>query len=321
LTASLGRVLVTGGAGFVGSNLVDRLIFEGNEVVVFDDFSSGNITNLERHRGSKFLEIVMGDVNDKGSVKATLRDVQVVFHEAAIVSVQQSVSEPEFVRHVNVDGTRRMLDCAAKSGVQRFILASSAAVYGNSEILPLNEKTIPSPVSPYAEGKLACEKLAKDFYVSLGLKTCSLRYFNIYGPRSTTEDYSGVINIFAKKLVENQSPIIYGNGLQSRDFVNINDIVTANVLAAKDDISAGKIYNVGTSIETTVDQLAKMECKILLGDENARLPEYQPARKGDVFRSCADISLIRNELKYTPYVSFESGLKEYLINLYPKIRN
>jgi nucleoside-diphosphate-sugar epimerase len=179
------RAAVTGGAGFVGSHIVDQLVSEGVNVTVIDNFSSGKISNIEKSLETGKVTIVNGDINDKELITRALRDIEVVFHEAAIVSVQRSIAEPELTNHVNIDGTKAMLEACADSGVSRFVFASSAAVYGNSKILPRNETTIPSPLSPYATSKLEGERLCQQTSSLTGLDTVALRYFNIYGDRST----------------------------------------------------------------------------------------------------------------------------------------
>lgn len=318
MTLPFAKALVTGGAGFVGSHIVDRLVNEDVEVIVFDDFSSGKMLNLEQSLKSNKLKIVKGDINDRQLARTALKDVEVVFHEAAIVSVQRSIQEPEFTNHVNIDGTRNMIEASADIGVKKFIFASSAAVYGDSKAIPRKETAEPAPISPYAFAKLQSEKLCKQLHELTGLETVALRYFNIYGLRSTSKAYSGVINAIAQKLVANEKPIVYGDGKQSRDFVHVSDIVHANILASNSKNGKWKVFNVGTGMETTVLDLVSLESKILLAGGPVEI-DYEEARDGDVRQSYADISLIREELGYEPQLSLRDGLRDYLLSTYPSI--
>jgi UDP-glucose 4-epimerase len=318
---NFGRALVSGGAGFIGSHIVDRLIEHNCDVVVLDNFSSGTPENLKRNGFSARLTVIKGNINDRETVAKALKDVEVVFHEAAIVNIQRSIAEPEMNWHVNVRGTFQLLQFAINSGARRFIFASSAAVYGNTPVLPRREDTIPKPISPYGWSKLRAEEYCLEAYEKYGIGATALRYFNVYGPRSIGKPYSGVINKFAEKLVKKEAPVIFGNGKQSRDFIFVDDITTANILAANDRSASGEIFNVGTGMETTVENLALLESRILLGD-NVVIPlDYRPDRKGDVKRSFADISLIGKKLGYSPAFSIEDGLTMYLQQLYPTIKS
>jgi UDP-glucose 4-epimerase len=307
------RAAVTGGAGFVGSHIVDGLIDEGYDVTIIDDFSSGNLSNLERSMNK--VTIVKGDICDRDLVRKALKDIEVVFHEAAIVSVQRSLLEPEVTRHVNIEGTRNVLESCVDCGVRRFIFASSAAVYGNSPVLPLKETATPNPLSPYAATKLQGEVLCKTINESTGLETVVLRYFNIYGKRSTSKSYSGVINAFAERLLANKPLVIYGDGNQSRDFVSVQEIVSANILAARARNISGRVFNVGTGKRTTIKQLAMIESFLLRGSHDVMI-DYQPRRDGEVKDSWADITSISTELGFRTRVTLEDGLRQYLMN-YP----
>lgn len=307
---------MTGGAGFIGSHIVDRLVREKVVVTVLDDFSGGTLANLKGAIASGSVTIVNGSINDPNLLRSALKDIDVVFHEAAIVSVQRSISEPELTHHVNIDGTKLMLDLSLHHGVKKFIFASSAAVYGNSATLPRSESTQLSPMSPYANSKLQGERLCQETQILYGLNTIALRYFNIYGSRSTSKLYSGVINAFAEQLLSNQMVTIFGDGKQSRDFINVEDIVNANILASAGE-TAGKIFNVGTGKETTILDLALIESRILLGPDRKPLIDFRPERLGDVKRSYADISLIRESLGFNPKTEFEHGLGNYLKSIYP----
>jgi UDP-glucose 4-epimerase len=308
------KALVTRGAGFIGSHIVDRLIRDGCEVTVLDDLSTGNLQNLKDSRRSSGLKIVKGDVRDAKRTGSTLKNVDVIFHEAAIVSVSRSVREPRVVEDVNVGGTLNLLRCAAKEGVEKFVLASSAAVYGNAKSIPVSEKTKPSPISPYGLGKLRAEKLCFEFQRDYNLATTVLRYFNVYGPRSTSGEYSGVISRFAEALRANRPLVIYGSGRQTRDFVHVGDVVLANILAASKKVSAGKVFNVASARCISIEGLAKLEAGLVLGGERAPQLEYGSARPGDIEKGCADISKIRDTMGFEPRITLEKGLATFLGN-------
>jgi len=311
-TLKLRRALVTGGAGFIGSHIVDRLVREGCEVVVIDDLSSGNVGNLKGVWDSRKLEFVRGDICDEDSVSGVLSDVDVVFHTAAIVSVQRSISEPEFVNKVNVQGTSNLLRCAAMAGVGRFVFASSAAVYGRAEVLPIPEGAPLRPTSPYGESKRTAEELCLQARGDGVFATMVLRYFNVYGPRSSSGEYSGVIRKFAESLYVDKPLVIFGDGKQVRDFVNVEDVVSANILAAKTPGASGGIFNVGSGRGTTIGELADLEARLMVGPGRRVRLEHRPARAGDIECSCADISLANRVLGFKPKVTLEEGLATYL---------
>jgi UDP-glucose 4-epimerase len=309
------RALVTGGAGFIGSHLVDALLQEGYEVTVLDDFSSGTESNLLMGQFSRSLNIVKGDINDEELVLKTLKDIEVVFHEAAIVSVARSIREPQFVNHVNVEGTLNMLRCAVRADVERFVFASSAAVYGNPKTLPISETAEKTPISPYGAGKLASEMDCLNISKITGLETVVLRYFNAYGPRSNGGPYSGVINKFATRLLQKEAPIIFGSGKQTRDFIYVKDIVKANMLAASFSNIENNVFNVGTGFPISIEHLAEIESNLILG-KNIIVPfDYKPNLPGDIDHSYADISLITKELGFHPDFKVEDGLSIYLSQL------
>lgn len=303
--------MVTGGAGFIGSHIVDRLIREGCEVVVLDNLSSGKIENLQES-GASALEFVIGDVCDEESVARSLRDIDVVFHAAAIVSVQRSMSDPDFVNRVNVRGTFNLLRRAAETGVRRFVFSSSAAVYGKAVTLPVSEDAPLKPISPYGEGKREAEQLCFESNRDGGLATTVLRYFNVYGPRSSSGEYSGVIRKFAERLYARKPLVIYGNGKQVRDFVNVDDVVSANVLAATTREGLGGVFNVGSGRCTTIIELAELETRLMRGSAERAQIEHRPARAGDIQGSCADMSRTNNVLGFRPSVTLEKGLAAYL---------
>jgi UDP-glucose 4-epimerase len=312
------RALVTGGAGFIGSHLVEKLSDTGCDIIVLDDFSSGTLFNLSRCKPSR-TKIIRGDINDEALVKAALKDVDVVFHEAAIVSVEQSIAQPEAVRHVNVEGTRRLLRLSASARVKKFVFASSAAVYGNSKDLPAREDAMPSPISPYGKHKMMSERDCMEMHREVGLETTILRYFNVYGPRARPGPYSGVITKFAEKLVTNESPVINGDGKQTRDFVFVDDVVSGNLAAVASKSSAGKLFNIGTGVPVTIERLACIESEIILGDQVIIPFDYQRAKVGDILHSFADMSRTKNELGFHATYSLEDGLPKFLSWLYPHL--
>ena len=309
------RALVTGGAGFVGSHIVDRLVAENIEVLVLDDFSSGKLSNLGHSQRTGKVKVIKGDINDRDLARSALRDIEVVFHDAAIVSVQRSIAEPELTNRVNIAGTKNMIEACADAGVKRFIFASSSAVYGDSKVLPRTEFSETSPISPYAFSKLEGEIICRQFQELTGIETIALRYFNIYGLRSTAKAYSGVINAMAQKIAANEKPMIFGDGKQSRDFINVSDIVEANILAAISNVSKAQVFNVGTGKQTTILDLVSLESKILLGTTSIDV-DFKESLTGDVRHSWADITQIKEKLGFRPRINLENGLQAYLKTIY-----
>jgi UDP-glucose 4-epimerase len=304
------RILVTGGAGFIGSHLVDRLIKEGHEIVVLDNFFSGKSKNIKHHLNSRRFYAVKGDVRNPEDVKGATRNVDAVFHLAAIVSVPLSIEKPLLVNDVNARGTLNLLEASLKAHVERFIYASSCAVYGEVNSLPINERHPTSPTSPYAASKLAAEYYCKVFYENNRLNTLCLRYFNVYGPRQMKNSYSGVITQFIARLKKRKPPIIYGDGQQTRDFVHVKDIIEANMLALNCQHEFGEVINVGTGKPTTINQLA--EVLLELSGRSDLKPKYAPPRKGDIRDSCADIGKAKRVLGYEPKVTLKKGLRTLL---------
>ncbi len=304
------RILVTGGAGFIGSHLVERLMKEGYEVVVLDNFSSGNIENIRQHMKSETFFLVKGDIRSSNDVKEALKNVDAVFHLAAIVSVPLSVENPLLVNDVNVKGTLNVLEASSKTEAKRFICASSCAVYGEVNRLPIDERCLTDPLSPYAVSKLAAECYCKIYNQNYGLDTLCLRYFNVYGPRQARNSYSGVIQRFIDRLNQRRSPIVYGDGLQTRDFVHVEDIIEANMLALNCQKGFGDTFNVGTGRPTTIRQLA--EILLALKGGNNLKPKYVAHRKGDIRKSWADIRKAERTLGYKPRIPLKKGLKTLL---------
>jgi nucleoside-diphosphate-sugar epimerase len=300
------RILVTGGAGFIGSHIVDKLLSDGFEVTAIDNLSTGRLENLADHQGKKDFHFIKGDIRSLDLVKSKLQDVDAVFHEAALVGATCSIENPVVTNEVNVTGTLNLLKACVDSNVKRFIYASSAAVYGKTETLPHHEDLTPQPISPYGVSKLSAENYVKVYYEVYGLQTVCLRYFNVYGPRQTHGPYSGVITIFINRLLGNQPPIIYGDGKQTRDFINIQDVVNTNMLGLTRKSAVGEVFNIATGVTTTVNRVASILQKII--GKTRLKPLYTDPRMGDIRHSYADISKARKVLGYNPKVSLENGL-------------
>lgn len=300
------KILVTGGAGFIGCHIVDKVLSAGFEVTVIDNLTTGQLDYVDHHRDKKDFHLVKGDIRDNNLVKSIVKDIDAVFHEAAVASVVLSVRNPILVNDVNVTGTLNLLKACLDSGVKRFIYASSASVYGETETLPMKEDTVANPVSPYGSSKLAAENYVRVFHKVYGLETVCLRYFNVYGSRQAYSPYSGVITIFVNRLMNKQPPIIDGDGQQSRDFVNVQDVVEANMFALRSKNTAGGVFNIATGTSTTVNQLAKMLAQII--GKTYLEPDYTDRRLGDVRHCYADISKARRKLGFCPKISLKEGL-------------
>jgi UDP-glucose 4-epimerase len=297
------RVLVTGGAGFIGSHLVDRLLAEGNEVCVLDSFTTGKRENLDANR----VTIHEADVRDVAAVERASAGCEVVFHEAAVVSVPYSVEHPQETHDVNIQGTLNVLLAARKNQVRRVVFASSAAIYGEEPTLPKSEAMVPEPISPYGVEKVTAEHYLRTFAHLYGVETVALRYFNVFGPRQDpSSPYSGVISVFVRRLLANEPLVIFGDGLQSRDFVYVADVVEANMRAAVAKGASGRVYNVARGERTTLLQLAEMLGRVV-GTTTA--PTLGPDRAGDIRHSQASIDRARAELGYVPRVALEAGLE------------
>lgn len=303
--------LVTGGAGFIGSHITDALIESGCKVSVIDDLSSGNLANLS-HIMDK-IRFYQGEITDPDIMTKACEGCDVVFHEAAQVSVPKSVEKPIESAIINDIGTLTVLDIARKSGAKRVVMASSSAIYGDDPDSPKHERLIPNPLTPYAVQKLCGEYNARIYHKMFGLETVCLRYFNVFGPRQDPSSaYSGVISIFMNKAANKQQPMIFGDGKQTRDFVFVKDVVKANLLAAASPKASGKVFNVGTGKCITINQL--WEAVAGLSGYKA-LPNYSPPRSGDIVESLANIDFISSEIGFKPEYPFEKGL-EITINWY-----
>lgn len=305
------KYLVTGGAGFIGSHIARKLLELGSSVRIFDDFSTGkreNIEELTRQFNGNQLEVVAGDVRDITRVKEAVRGVEVIFHEAAFVSVPQSMDEPQECFDVNITGTSLLFDVARKAGVRRAVIASSAAVYGESDALPLVEETPLQPLSPYAVSKRVDEMYAELFTNSLGFEVVALRYFNVYGPRQRPDSmYAAAVPIFARRLLDGKPVTIFGDGGQTRDLINVHDVVRANLAAAEHPNAAGKVFNVCTGVETCLLDLLDVMYDLF---PNAPQPEFAPPRAGDIYRSLGSPQKAFEGLGFRAQVSLEDGLTE-----------
>jgi UDP-glucose 4-epimerase len=300
------KILVTGGAGFIGSHLVDRLINEGINVVVLDDFTSGRLKNLSSHFKKPNFHLVEGDVRNKSDVRKALTNIEIVLHLAANANVDYSMKNPALVNEINVGGTLNILEKSLNTDIKKIVYASSCAVYGEPNCLPVGEEHPTKPLSPYGITKLAAEHYCRVFYEVFGLKTICLRFFNVYGPSLKGESYSGVIAKFLNRLKRGKPPIIYGNGEQTRDFVHVKDVVEAIMLALNRNCCDGEVINVGSGITTKINQLASV--LIELTGRNSLKPTYAAPREGDITNIYADINKARKMLGYTPSVRLKEGL-------------
>jgi UDP-glucose 4-epimerase len=303
------RVLVTGGAGFIGSHLVDRLMNEGAYVRVLDDFSDADDSNIECWKGEKRFELVTGDVRNADAVSESLEDITYVFHNAAKVSIPLSAEQPHYVLDVNVMGTSNLLDQCRKTDVEKIVFPSSASVYGDVTDLPVVETAQTNPISPYGVSKLMGEQVALTYYHAYGLKTAILRLFNVYGPRQTGGSYSGVISIFLKQAMENQPLTIDGDGQQTRDFVFVDDVVAGNLSAAVSKKSGGRIYNIGSGSQVSIDDLADV---IIAACGSSSVKSNGPPRAGDIPHSSASIEQARKDTGFEPKVTLEAGIGKTL---------
>ena len=300
------KVLVTGGAGFIGSHLVDELLKMDCDVAVLDNLSTGHLSNLKHVE--KHITFYKGDIRDKDILVRTSKDCDIIFHQAAVVSVPQTVDNPVDSAMVNDLGTLLVLETARKNNVSRVVLASSCAVYGDNPEIPKHENMRPKPQSPYAVQKLTGEFYANLYFELYGLETVCLRYFNVYGPRQDPRSpYSGVISIFMTKASTKKTPVIYGDGKQFRDFIFVKDVVKANLLAANGSKAKGEIFNLGIGRYVCISELWEMICKLT---EHKIEPKYEPFRPGDVRESVANIDHAKKTLGFEPEYSFEQGLKE-----------
>ena len=299
------RYLVTGGAGFIGSNIVDELLRRGHQVVVLDDLSSGKEENLAGVRGK--IDFRAGSIIDLATVQSACQGMDYVIHLAARTSVPKSVKDPIESNSVNIDGTLNVLVAARDAKVRRFVFAASSSAYGETPTLPKVETMQPEPISPYGVTKFVGELYAQVFGRVYGLENACLRYFNVFGPRQDpSSQYSGVLSRFMLAILKGEPPTIYGDGEQTRDFTYIDNIVDVTLRACESAQASGKVYNGGTSARISLNEVVKLLGKIT---GKAIKPAYDPPRNGDIRDSQADISLAHKELGYKPIVQFEEGLK------------
>jgi nucleoside-diphosphate-sugar epimerase len=299
------RILVTGGGGFIGSHLAKRLVGLGHQVAILDNFSTGRRSNLEALASE--VEIIEGDIQSYERAFHAVRGCEVVFHEAALPSVPRSVQDPLTSTASNVIGTLNVLLAARDAEVRRVIYASSSSVYGSNQTLPKSEDMAALPISPYAVAKLAGEGYCRSFGVVYGLEAVAIRYFNVFGPRQDPRSmYAAVIPNFISAMLAGESPIIFGDGEQSRDFTYVDNVIDANLLAMNAGSVAGRVYNVACGESATLNELVASLSEIM---GTRTKPVYRPSRSGDVKHSLADISRARADLGYEPTVSFREGLE------------
>jgi len=298
------RYLVTGGAGFIGSHIADSLVRRGDSVVVLDNLSTGKLANLEASRGG--VEFLQADVRDLNAVSRACRGVECVLHHAALASVPQSIADPIAANEVNACGTLNVLVAARERGVRRVVYAASSSVYGDTPALPIAEEAPAVPLSPYAVSKHVGELYCQVYWKLHGLEAVVLRYFNVFGPRQDpASEYAAVIPKFIRALQRGESPVIFGDGEQTRDFVYVGNVVEANLLALKTPNAAGQVLNIASGRRTSLNQLVEMMQRAI-GVE-AR-PVHGDPRPGDIKHSCADISRARKLLGYQVGVPLEEGL-------------
>jgi len=300
--------LVTGGAGFIGSNIAERLLKAGSRVRIIDNFMTGKRENIEPFLSD--IELIEGDIRNMKDVKKAVAGVDYILHQAAMRSVPKSVDNPALTNEINVEGTLNVLVAAKEAKVKRLVYASSSSVYGECEVFPEREDFVPRPISPYAVSKLAGEHYAYTFSKTYGLETASLRYFNVFGPRQNPESkYSTVIPAFVTRMMAGKAPTVEGSGTQTRDFTYVDNVVQANLVAAKADGASGEVFNIACGNSFSVLDIVKELNKFLGSDIK---PDFAPPRRGDVQKTIADISKMKRILGIKPKVEFAQGLKKTL---------
>lgn len=299
--------LITGGAGFIGSNIAEKLIERGERVRIIDNFSTGKYENIEGFKDK--IELIEGDLKDINDVKTAVKGIDYVLHQAALPSVPRSVADPISSNANNIDGTLNLLVAAKEAGVKRVVIAASSSVYGDTEVLPKDEDMMPNPLSPYAVTKYVEELYGKVFYKVYGLETVSLRYFNVFGPKQDpNSQYAAVIPKFITKMLKGESPVIFGDGEQTRDFTYVDNVVKANILAAlSKNVGHGEVINIACGERISLNQLVDKINKILGTDIK---PLYDKPRIGDIRHSLASIEKAKKLLGYKVNVKFEEGLRK-----------
>jgi UDP-glucose 4-epimerase len=301
----MGTYVVTGGAGFIGSHIAEELLRQGHSVRIVDNFSSGKPANIAPIR--RQVEVFDLDIADPSGLAAAFAGADYIVHQAAIPSVPRSMKDPVTSNRANVDGTLNVLVAARDAGVKRVVYASSSSVYGESPALPKREDMTTDPVSPYGAQKLFGEMYCRLFWKAYELETVSLRYFNVFGPRQdAASQYSGVLAKFIPAVLLGRQPLIYGDGLQSRDFTYVANVVSANLLACTAPGIAGESFNIACGDRITVKAVLD---RINAATSRNMAPVYEPARKGDILHSQADVTKAQSRMNYVPLVSFEEGLK------------
>ncbi len=304
------KMVVTGGAGFIGSNLAEHLLAEGYQVTIVDNLSTGREENLRDwlEKAGTRASFLRADTNETARLREAFQGVRYVFHQAAIPSVPRSIADPQVSHHAVISGTLSVLVAARDAGVQRVVVASSSSVYGDDPNLPKIENRRGNTLSPYALGKLVCEEYCRLFHELYGLQTVCLRYFNVFGPRQDPKsEYAAVIPRFATRLLSGEGPTIYGDGEQTRDFTYVANVIDANWRAASHPNAAGGVFNIGCGQQTSLNKLLS-EFNAILGTQYKA--SYEPARKGDVRHSVADTTKAERILDYHPKVSLREGLRQ-----------
>ena len=298
------KYLVTGGAGFIGSHIARALLLQGADVCILDNFSSGKRENLQ----GLDVQLIEGDLRDESKVKKAVSGAEIIFHEAAFVSVPESMEKPQACFDVNVTGTSILFEAARKANAKRIVIASSAAVYGDSTAMPLTEDTPLKQLSPYATSKRVDELYAGLYTRSFGLEVAALRYFNVYGPRQRPDSmYAAAVPIFIRRMLDNKPVTIYGDGGQTRDLVNVRDVVQANLLASQHSAAPGQTFNVCTGVETRLLDLLDILYRIF---PNAPKHIHAEPRAGDIYRSIGTPQKIMDTLGFKPQVTLADGVKE-----------
>ncbi|MBI2608565.1 MAG: SDR family oxidoreductase [Deltaproteobacteria bacterium] len=302
----MSKILITGGAGFIGSNMAEAFLKKGYAINILDNFSTGNIKNIETIKNNvSFFE---GDICDPSIVSSAMKGCDFVFHLAALRSVPKSFGDPTGYEKINVIGTIVLLEEALKNKIKKFVLASSSSVYGDNVSLPLKEEYYPDPISPYAISKLNAEVYCRMYFKNFGLPTVSLRYFNVFGPRQSLENkYAVVIPKFIQSLNLNESPPIYGDGKQSRDFTFVENVIAAHESVLKSNKANGKVFNAACGNRTTVNELVQKLNKLIKKDIK---PKYLDPRPGDVLHTQASIEQIQKYTDFKPQTTFEQGLQK-----------